>query len=58
MKKDYELEISSRPYRIYWHKRFLRSYNNIEDYEKGIKFFKGFLINISYNIINENGDVK
>jgi vacuolar-type H+-ATPase subunit I/STV1 len=47
MLKDYEKDISERPYKIYWHGKFLRSFIYKEDYDSCIKFFKGFLIEIT-----------
>lgn len=48
--KDYELEIPERPYRIYWHGKFLRSYDNLTDLNKGLDFFKSMLICVTANV--------
>lgn len=48
MIKDYELDIPERPYKIYWHGKFLRSYDNYDSFEIGLKFFSGFLINVTF----------
>ena len=47
MLKNYELNIPERPYKIYWHGKFLRSFIHKEDFDSCIKFFKGFLIEIT-----------
>lgn len=44
--KDYELEIPERPYRLFWHNRFLRSFDNKNDLKNCFLFFKRFLVNI------------
>lgn len=49
--KDYEQEIESRPYRIYWHNKFLRSYETKEELEKGLLFFNKFLVSITYKVV-------
>lgn len=49
--KEYEKEIPSRPYRIYWHGRFLRSYVSLVDFKNGVKFYTGFLIAISGKVV-------
>lgn len=46
--KEYEKEVPERPYRIHWHGNFLRSYDNVDDFKAGIKFFSGFLIAITH----------
>lgn len=48
---DYEQEIPSRPHRIHWHGKFLRSYSDEEAFEQGIKFFSGFLIDITHHTV-------
>lgn len=45
--KDYELEVPERPFKIYWHGKFLRSYDRRDDFERGVQFFNGFLIDIT-----------
>lgn len=50
MYKDYELNIPERPYKIFWHGKFLRSYDNKNDFDMGVKFFSGFLIEITTKI--------
>ena len=45
--KPYELDIPERPFKIYWHNKFLRSYDNRADFEAGVKFFNCFLIEIT-----------
>lgn len=47
MVKEWELDIPEREYKIYWHGKFLRSFDKEDDFKKCIKFFKGFLINIT-----------
>lgn len=51
--KNYEKEIPERPYRIHWHGHFLRSYDNINDFHAGIKFFNAFLIEITHFKVGE-----
>lgn len=53
--KEYEREINSRPYRIYWHNKFLRSYETQEDMENGLLFFNKFLISITHKLITQKG---
>lgn len=48
MIKDYELDIPERPYKIYWHGKFLRSYDVYDDFKRGLRFFRGFLIDITF----------
>lgn len=37
-----------RIHRVYWHKHFLRGFDNVEDAKNNANFFKGFLENITY----------
>lgn len=48
MIKDYELNIPERPFKIFWHGRFLRSHTDENEFKNGLKFFSGFLVEITY----------
>lgn len=48
--KPEEMDVQERPFKIYWHNRFLRSYITCEDLENGLKFFNQFLIAITTNV--------
>lgn len=48
MIKEYELNIAERPFKIFWHGKFLRSYTNETEFKQGLKFFSGFLIEITH----------
>lgn len=52
MIKEYELNIAEREYKIYWHGRFLRSYDNDTDFKLGLIFFRQFLICITGEYIS------
>lgn len=46
--KDYDKDIPERPFKIYWHGKFLRSYSCENEFKQGLKFFSGFLIEITF----------
>jgi len=45
--KDFEQDIPERPFKIYWHGRFLRSYKDAEEFRNSVAFFNLFLIEIT-----------
>lgn len=49
-KLAYNTEVPSRPFRIHWHGKFLRSYTTRQELEQGLKFFKSFLLNIESRV--------
>jgi len=52
--KDYELEILERPYHVYWHGKFLRSYITKDACLTAVKFFNSFLIAIEHRKVIRN----
>ena len=51
--KPEEKLTSVRPFIIYWHGVFLRSYDNIIDLENNVKFYKSFLLCITTGIYKD-----
>lgn len=45
-----------KPFRIYWHGKFLRAYNTKSDMLNGVKFFTAFLLNITYKQVKGNSN--
>ena len=54
MVKEFEKEIESRPFRIYWHNKFLRSYETEKEMNDGLNFFNKFLISITFRNIKKD----
>ena len=42
--KPYEMEVTERPYHIFWHGVFLRSYADKEEFDKNLLWYKSFLL--------------